>query len=578
MATDDPSGCTGVDPILDESIRVSYNYVRHRWPDYEIPRPEDLVEPGRAKAFDADAILHASGTSYPDTARCLATRQYCALIRKNPTSKGSLSDEERKQACFDKFVSSQVFNRITVKRLNYYLRRPSRMPAPIAELLGRAQLEVFRLLGPSPTMADWRAFKNAKVFSSGTVQGLQPYRDPKGVPTPHKDTTAYGKLAKDTTVTTTRDCLVELGRYLCNGVYGDYLLSGSQPGKVVSSSKGTTVPKDAVVDRFIAIEPLLNAMAQQGILAMLKRYLRRWGITLDDQSRNTELARIASTIGLAPNGWSTVDLSSASDTITYPLVKYLLPSGWFALLNAARTDSVTLEGEPVSGYASYCTMGNAFTFPLQCVLFAALTRASIQLSECDDRSYRVYGDDIIVPSSATLLLLEGLKFVGFKPNVHKTAIVGLFRESCGGDFVNGANVAPVIVDKPLTFLTTRHVLFNRLQRVHPEHPILDVLYNSCARPLIGPATDKHNVNEGHFEAPIHVVCNRHKAWYDSNYQAMKYRYNSLRPSSRKITRERDTERSYLTSLTGQFGRRHDLRGTVRYHVRQIVTRDRKSVV
>lgn len=549
-------------------LESAFNFAIRKRPPWAVRHPDDLI-PGDAKDLDAAAILHAAGTPYSDSAMLLATRQYYALMRKNSFLETSASIEDRKQACFNKFVDAQSHNRITVKRLNHYLRRPSRMPSLLADVLGSAQMDVFHLLGPEPEVGDWKRFTNAKVYSNGTVQGLRPMKHPKtGLNTPFKDTTAYGKLSEDATVTSTRDCLVKFGRYLCNGEYGKYLLSRHQDGELVTSSQGTTVPKDAVVDRFIAIEPCLNGMAQQGILSMLAYHLKKWGITLRRQERNRELAKEASIIGCNIRGWSTIDLSSASDTITEPLVRYLIPKGWRRLLDAARTNGVTLDGKEVEGYSSYCTMGNAFTFPLQCIIFAALTRSAIKASRCEKRDYRVYGDDIIVPSSASLLLIEALKFAGFIPNVHKSFVHGFFRESCGGDYLHGQDVAPVVLADDILLQTTKHVLFNRLQRSNPEHPLLWPLYESVSRPLYGPAIDRGGVSDSYFECPEYILHDRRRGWYDKKCQTIKFRVPGLVPVSRKV-RKTNTIRAYLSALLGAWGERHDLRGSQRYHVRDI---------
>jgi hypothetical protein len=64
--------------------------------------------------------------------------------------------------------------------------------------------------------------------------------------------------------------------------------------------------------------------------------------------------------------------------------------------------------------------------------------------------FRVYGDDIIVRQSDALVVLELLKFIGFKSNPEKTYLVGRFRESCGTDWYCGQDVRPAYLDFRLT--------------------------------------------------------------------------------------------------------------------------------
>jgi len=54
----------------------------------------------------------------------------------------------------------------------------------------------------------------------------------------------------------------------------------------------------------------------------------------------------------------------------------------------------------------------------------------------------VYGDDIISPSWARVFVREALLKVGYRINVGKCYKYSHFRESCGGDYYYGNDVAP----------------------------------------------------------------------------------------------------------------------------------------
>jgi hypothetical protein len=71
------------------------------------------------------------------------------------------------------------------------------------------------------------------------------------------------------------------------------------------------VPKNALTDRSIVVEPMLNSMFQIGIGDYIARRLRVFGIDISDQTRNQNLALE----GSISNALATLDLSSASDTI-----------------------------------------------------------------------------------------------------------------------------------------------------------------------------------------------------------------------------------------------------------------------
>jgi len=520
-----------------------------------------------AKAADDIAVAIASHSPW-EASWLLPVRQAAAMLRKNVHLTESCTPDVREQACFDKFYSIQKHNRISERRVTFYRRHPSRMSPTIRELVERARLDIFRLLGPSPDLEDWRMFDDAKVMSSGTIQGLKPISRKRG----HgrvsaKDTSIYGKLSSSNRITATAKCIRSFGPRLFRGSFGDYIRSNLQRCDLVESAAGTTVFKEAEIDRFIAVGALINGICQQGVRAMLERRLRRWGVTLDKQSRNQELACVGSMLGFGPSGFSTIDQTSASDCMINSLIEWFLPVGWYRILDDAREPSVTIKGAPVPGYASFCTMGNAFTFPLQCLIFASLTRAAIAMTHCPDHRYRVYGDDIIVPTGATLLLLEVLRFVGFIPNKRKSHITGNFRESCGGDFLLGENVTPVkLVEQP-SLRTTQHVLFNLLQRKFTSHPVLSYLLELHQKPLVGLALDRDSVAEGYFEAPPHIVGKVGSARYRNDIQAYEYRFVGLKPQSMRLFRS-DENRRRLAQLCGEYGLRHDLRGTVSYHVRE----------
>ena len=518
---------------------------------------------GAAKAIDALAILHASAHPTEEAAKALlATRQMCAIITKNPSLEGA-DPAARQGEAVTKFLATLATNRRTTRRLKHFFSKPLRFAKKcphVSAVLSSARLEMFKLLGQGPSDRDWEAFERAKVFSKGTVQGIAKGR--------FTDVDPYAKLSRTQTFTGSRRALLHFGPMLLHGPFRqllqEYALLGQLKVGESDCSEATCVPKDASVDRFIAIEPMLNAMAQQGIRAMLDVYLRRWGITLTDQSENVRLAKIASMKGFAPNGFATIDLSSASDTITEELLRYLLPAGWFDLLDAARTHTVRWDGE-VLATTSFSTMGNAFTFPLQCLIFSSMVKACIRLTVCEDTRWKVYGDDIILPLSASMLLMEVLRFSGFTPNETKSFVVGHFRESCGGDYLGGYDVRPVYLKEDVTKLVHKHQFFNALQRKNRAHPVLPYLYNTVKRPLVGPAIGPAGGETSHFVAPTWYLRKRRLCFWNTNTQSYQYRYSCLVGKSRK--RHRKTELvSYLCSLLGSHGRWHDIRGSQRHAI------------
>lgn len=198
-----------------------------------------------------------------------------------------------------------------------------------------------------------------------------------------------------------------------------------------------TVSKDGKTDRGCGKEPSINAYFQLGLGRVLRRLLKKWaGIDLENgQTLHRWRARRAS----LSNRESTIDLSSASDTVCNALVKLLLPVRWYEVLNALRSPATMVDGK-LYHLEKFSSMGNGFTFELETLLFLALATVACGEDAREGVDVLVYGDDIIVPSQHTESVLSVLEFFGFTPNKRKTFKEGAFRESCGGDYFEGVDV------------------------------------------------------------------------------------------------------------------------------------------
>lgn len=225
--------------------------------------------------------------------------------------------------------------------------------------------------------------------------------------------------------------------------------------RMVDSNKVSFVPKTAKTERSIAVEPLLNSFVQKGIDMEMRRLLKRHGYDLSDQTRNARMAREGSITGR----FGTLDLSSASDTVSCGLVRYLLPDEWYAVLNRCRSPAYEFDGGEIR-YEKFASMGNGFCFPLETLIFAAAVKAVLK----DDRAHSVYGDDIIVPADSFDDLVVLLRFCGFIPNPDKSFNSGPFRESCGADWYLGQDVRPVYLDYPLNDVSHLMIFHNATYR------------------------------------------------------------------------------------------------------------------
>lgn len=204
---------------------------------------------------------------------------------------------------------------------------------------------------------------------------------------------------------------------------------------IVDGNKFTTVPKSAKTERGICIEPTLNMYVQLGIGKLLRSKLRRFGLNLNSQERNRELAEAAYSCELA-----TIDLSAASDSVCAETIMRHLPERWVHLLELTRSGFCRLPSGELIELAKWSSMGNGYTFELETLVFYALCMTFVPLDEMHYVS--VYGDDIIVPRRYASALIEALDFLGFKVNTSKSFLAGNFFESCGSDFFKGVNVRP----------------------------------------------------------------------------------------------------------------------------------------
>ena len=217
-------------------------------------------------------------------------------------------------------------------------------------------------------------------------------------------------------------------------------VDGSEPTrhpwrwKVLDENVVTVVPKNWKTDRTIAKEPSGALPLQLAFDAWAKDRLRRYGVDLSDQSKNQRLAKLGSETGKL----ATLDLSMASDTLSFNLVAWLLPEPWLRYLLACRSARYT--GPFGTGtYAKFSSMGNGATFSLESLIFYAAVRA------VGSRGGTVYGDDIIVETELAGDLQRLLRFIGFYVNREKSFTSGPFRESCGVHYYDGTYVSPFTI-------------------------------------------------------------------------------------------------------------------------------------
>ena len=307
------------------------------------------------------------------------------------------------------------------------------------------------------------------------------------------------------------------------------------PAHVVQGSRLAFVPKNDEISRCICIEPTLNTFFQLGFAYHLERRLsERFGISLvNQQFKNRDLA----CLGSITDNLSTIDLSSASDSISLPMLKWLLPNDFYMMLKKYRCSSVEVPGHGSVQLNMISTMGNGYTFPLQTIIFCSAVVAcfkfrGIPFTKTTSASlWGVNGDDIIVPRSITRDVIFLLKLLGFSVNDDKTFVEGPFRESCGADFFNGTNIRGVYL-KSLKGDANLYSAFNRLVRFSTRTGIdfpkaLGYLLSKMKRIL--PVPRWSNIDSG-----IHVplaVARSHLRW---DHSTQSYCYYELLARAEKM--------------------------------------------
>jgi len=200
------------------------------------------------------------------------------------------------------------------------------------------------------------------------------------------------------------------------------------------SARITCVPKDSRGPRVICMEPHERMFIQKGIMQLIYDHIEtvspaKGYINFTDQMVNRRLAHEASISGR----YATIDLKDASDMVSWDLVKLVFPISWIAALSATRSTHVKI-GDLNHLLQKFAPMGSALCFPIEAILFWAISRTI-----CDE--VWVYGDDIIVANKDATKVMSALESYGLIVNKDKSLYTGFFRESCGGEYVLGHDIA-----------------------------------------------------------------------------------------------------------------------------------------
>lgn len=393
--------------------------------------------------------LDSEGTHYADDSQAIA------FLKKMPLV---IRGVDRQKAAWENFLQCEEMCQQTNARFRS-LREGHGCDPAVSAVLHASQLKISRWLGS----LDAKSWALRCRFGPGA-----------DISTRGRRVSAYHKLSK---LSSTEDFSEGAAALVYSHPSWARALLQLEPEEsleginsleveLVPGNKLVFVPKTALIDRSIAIEPRLNIYAQLGLGALLRQRLKRFAdLDLDDQTPSQELAHTGSLFGTV----ATVDLSSASDTLSKELVRDLLPEPWFNAMDWCRSKvGLYTDADGVNNlvqYQKFSSMGNGFTFELESMIFYALTLSCVEYCRDDVTLVRAYGDDIACPVKSVDLLVKVLMFCGFQPNTRKTFSSGVFRESCGHDYFKGRNVRPYYQKESLYYVESLFRLANGIRRV-----------------------------------------------------------------------------------------------------------------
>ena len=245
------------------------------------------------------------------------------------------------------------------------------------------------------------------------------------------------------------------------------------------TAKLITVPKSYKTYRTIAPEDSTRQWMLTAIRRRLERCIQNNGyssfIPLEDQGIN----QLRSYNGSIMQELATVDLSAASDRLSYSLFASIFPQEVVNAVREWRSSKIAI------GNRVYCThmcatMGSAVCFVIESITFYSIAALATQIVEALTGDVCIpptsYGDDITVDCKAYDTLIYLLETCGMVVNVEKSyTSPAPYRESCGVEFWNGIECTTLYyprkpltnprVTKDLTVVESLIALHNRLYPV-----------------------------------------------------------------------------------------------------------------
>lgn len=208
------------------------------------------------------------------------------------------------------------------------------------------------------------------------------------------------------------------------------------------------VPKSWRSRRLITVEPIANTILQQAArdytyMSLMSGPLRRARYWRQFWELAQSIQRQRAVEGSAHGRTCTLDLSAASDGLSYGIVSDVFPAHIMSWLDYSRTPFISVDGEVIDLYI-YAGMGNATTFLIETLFFQAVV-STLCAHVGIKPACTTFGDDIICNCD----LMRYIPPEGFHPwfciNPDKSYWTGNFRESCGVFAYQGEDITPIMV-------------------------------------------------------------------------------------------------------------------------------------
>jgi hypothetical protein len=209
------------------------------------------------------------------------------------------------------------------------------------------------------------------------------------------------------------------------------------------------VPKNALKHRIISAEPTWLTWAQQILKESMYNYIER-SPEMFSWFSNQEASRKLALQGSIDGSYATIDFSSASDSITVPIVdKVFARTELHEPLMRTRSTQGILPDDTIVRLTKFAPMGSATCFAVMDTIFLSICELSVRRTKNRkgrNGDYVVYGDDVVIRTEflpAFGSICESLKLEINQDKSFTSQTGRKYREACGIECCDGRDVSPL---------------------------------------------------------------------------------------------------------------------------------------